>query len=134
MRRIIIITLLTHLILSCYSQAFDGNRKGFVGSFGLGAAPYTYWKQNHPELDHSDFGIGFGLSIGYGWNKKDAVLFSINGFIHQVDIDDPKYSIFQGFYGIQWNHYFSISHRSLFTTVGLGIRMFGISYEGVMRK
>lgn len=129
MNRIFTLLPAALLALPCLAFSFDGNRRGFVGIFGLGAAPYTYWEQNAPEVDNSDFGYGFGLSVGYGWDNRNTILFNINGFAYNTELFQKDYTFVQGLYSAQWNHYFSETYGSLFTTLGIGIRFFGITVE-----
>jgi|GEM_PF-2079633 len=117
------------LIMPGLSYSFDGDRRGFTASFGLGIAPYAYWEQNTPPVDNTSVGYGFGLTIGHGWDDQNTILFSIDGYGYNSEIFDIDYTFVQGLYSARWNHYFSPTLKSIFITVGAGIRFFGISQE-----
>ena len=135
--RLVFMVIVLTLLAAPSSFGFDGNRKGFVLGAGLGYAPTTGWSgklQGYPSLivrdrDEDKSGVGFNFLIGHGWDEKNMLVFEINMSRWKSDLLTIREttgqllrnsSIWQGYIGGAWYHYFGSVGRSLFTALGLG--------------
>lgn len=114
------------LMLATPSHAFNGLRKGFVLGGGLGIAPASTWHVDagfFGETEESKAGGCSNIMLGYGWDEHNLLVFEGNGASILSDkINDA--TIFQGYAGPVWYHYFSPSAPGFFTTAGVGVYSF----------
>jgi len=123
------------LLVASSAYGFDGHRKGFVLSGGLGFAPVSKWSGDIGLLSFAETGGGIGLNfvIGHAWNEQNMIVYEENGTFWSSDALNQ--SVFQAFSGAAWYHYFAINEQSSdwrndkyisgpFTALGLGIYSF----------
>jgi hypothetical protein len=125
MRKLFIV-LLFLLLLPNILIASGNLRKGLVSSIGAGIAPFAYWERDSIPVDNTSVGYGLSFSLGYGFDNQNEILVNINFFIVGSQLPDLADNYFQGLNSIQWRHYFSPEQPCFFTSVGAGIRIFGI--------
>lgn len=120
--RVLILAALLTVVLAGRATAFDGQRKGFVLGGGAGFAPRASWKSDAPD-DPEDNGAGTAINvfIGYAWDRANMIGFEANLASYDSDINDGRASVYQGFRGISWYHYFGDERRSFFTVAGFGL-------------
>lgn len=123
-------------------DAFDGSRKGFIVTGGLGLAPYgnsslgistIFLPQDigNPTIEVDRIAPAVSLSFGYAWNANNAIFLESNLIIYK---SDPTYdrTILQGFLGPAWYYYPGRAGKTLFTSVGVGLYVFEIDgFAGV---
>ncbi len=126
MKQFKIIILFVFIVLSAsQSFAFDGNRKGFTMGLGLGYAPYANPDlQNYPD-DYSFNGFGMNFMIGYNWNKKNLLVWEVQGAINVADSKKDDIG-FLGINGILWYHYLKDTPKSFYSILVIG-RTFSVS-------
>ncbi|MBN1211504.1 MAG: hypothetical protein JXA92_02920 [candidate division Zixibacteria bacterium] len=81
MLKFIKLSWLLILIIPGSSYSFDGDRRGFTVSFGLGIAPYAYWERDSIPMDNASVGLSLSFSLGYGWDSQNEVLLNLNFFL-----------------------------------------------------
>jgi len=126
MRQIVIAVTMMLVLATGSVSAFDGNRKGFILGGGLGVAPVSKW-DGGGGFDESKAGGGANFIIGYGWNEFNLIV--AEGNISAYDSDYGA-TIYQGFSGACWYHYFQPPGKAFFTTVGLGSYNFEFEFSG----
>ena len=124
-RRLLLVLIAVMLFAATDALAFNHQRQGFALGVGLGVAPTVRWETSWRTEEH----VGFGVNgyIGYGWDAHNILLFEINSTrcgSDEVDWADAT------FIGPTWYHYFGRPGRSAFTTVGLGVYTFSVTYFG----
>ncbi len=107
------------LLASAATQAFDGNRKGFVAGFGGGIAPVIHWVNEGSDADFDETGFGFNLLLGYAWDDRNVIAYEGIGWAYPVAGSSSEY-VFQALDGIRWYHYYGKRARRVFTSVGIG--------------
>ena len=144
--RLVFMVIVLTLLAASSSSGFDGNRKGFVLGGGLGIAPTAGWSGTGTFgaalviIDTSEYrtGAGFNFLIGHGWDEKNLIVFEINMSRWKSDLLTIREgsgqlllnsSIWQGYIGGAWYHYFGSVGRSLFTALGLGQYQFITLYS-----
>ncbi|MEW6412497.1 MAG: hypothetical protein AB1483_08505 [Candidatus Zixiibacteriota bacterium] len=126
----VILIVAAVLLMASQALAFDGNRKGLVLGFGLGAAPLLKGTEGNPAEDFERSGLVVNLMAGYAFNENDVVLLIQDAAIYSqtayrealdgslVAWDDRD---LQGFWGVGYRRYFAPAGRSMFVTAALGI-------------
>lgn len=127
-----LLSILLSLILLVPSEveAFDGDRKGFVLGFGLGATPSANWSTSFADIDETGKGMVVDFMIGHGFSIRNVVVGTVMGVSANSDaiIDDWA---FQGINGVQWYHFLSDRKRSFYVSVGGGaMRFVSDRFEG----
>ncbi len=116
-----LIILLTVFLPTQNVSAFDGNRKGFVlsGGVGVGVTTFTSNKRDNPAYT-------LGSTIGYGINNKNILVIDrgMNHFIKNGTV------IFEKYVGVSWFHFFKQQKKSFFTKVGLAYYPNGLYIGG----
>ena len=125
MRKLLGILAVLTLFLASSSFGFDGQRKGFVLGGGLGFSPVAQWKAVGTGISESGAGVGLNLLIGFGWDEQNMIVYEGNvaGWKSNFFLDRQ---VSQGFNGVSWYHYFEETGRSAFTTLGIGVYVFGV--------
>lgn len=129
MKRVFI--FLFTLMIATSTFSFNGKREGFVLGFGMNYSPSASWKIDNQDSDYeSGNGIGIKLTIGYGINETDMILFESNGVYYKSD--RFKEQILQQFSGASWYHYFKPGGNTFFTNAGFGFYAFNVDgYESI---
>lgn len=122
MKKCIILTLVIIMIASS-AWSFDGNRKGFVLGGGLGFSPTAKWESDDFSFaSETNAGLGAQLFLGYAWNEFNMIVYEGNLTSYTSDMLDM--SLYQGFDGATWYHYFNPSGGTMYTIAGLGLYVF----------
>ncbi|MCK5124776.1 MAG: outer membrane beta-barrel protein [candidate division Zixibacteria bacterium] len=123
-----LVLIICVLLFVSSSQAFDGNRKGFVLGGGVGFSPYAEWSWKDVGINEKKAGVGIDFLIGYAWNDRDMIVIEYNGVI--INSDYFNQSAFLTFAGPVWYHYFNKEPKGFYTTLGLWRYGFSIGEEG----
>lgn len=111
---IFVIFFILLILSSTSTQAFDGKRKGFVLSGGVGLTKYL--GKLHFKNEISENAYTYGFTIGYGINENNIIVFDrgINTILfkdnHLVDHDA----------GFSWFHYYHKQKKSFYSKIGIG--------------
>jgi hypothetical protein len=129
------VALFALLVSSSSVVAFDSSRKGFVIGAGFGHAVNSHWGNSDTPLDENKGGVGFSFLVGYAWDSKNMLVIETNatGYVSDVEWGEVRFSgfteqnIIQGFAGVSWYHYYTVSGVSeFFTSSGVGIYSFNV--------
>jgi hypothetical protein len=125
LKRIVLLAAVAIVALMNSAMAFDGNRRGFVLGGGAGFSPNASWQSDAPgEPEDNGAGTGLNVFIGYAWDRANMIGFEANLATYDSDINSGRASVYQGFRGISWYHYFGEEGHSFFTVAGLGLYAF----------
>jgi hypothetical protein len=136
MNKIVLLTVAALLAMACTVSALDGTRRGFILGGALGVAPVVKWEgkgQNVPtDYDETKAGIVVDVIVGLSWSEHNMIVLDIDLMTFQstaLEVGNIKPTVFQGFSGFSWYHYFGPTGKSWFTTVGLGTYDFMADWE-----
>jgi len=115
--RSIFAALLIFLVVSVSSAlGYDGERKGFISSVGIGFAPMVKTSTSGgyftSESDTKQ-GLFENIFAGYAWDNQNMIVLTVE--MYMIGGGDSYYS-----YGPAWYHYFKTSNKSLYAVAGLG--------------
>ncbi len=109
-----LIILLTVFLPTQNVSAFDGNRKGFVLSNGIGFTHYRATIRN--TLSHYNKAFTYRFNLGYGINNKDIIVLD-----RALDFSYFNNGLFlEQHSGFSWFHFFKAEKKSYFTKLGYG--------------
>ena len=112
------------LLCASATEAFDGNRAGFVLGGGAGIAPLVYWSEDPGGDSYQGVGAGFGFMIGYGWNRNNLLVWEMDLAALNHEFERSYETCMQGYAGPSWYRYFGRPGRAAFLAVGLGLQQF----------
>ncbi len=124
MKRSLLITLLTMLLMATSTYAFDGQRKGFILGGGLGVGPFADVSIDNSDEDDSHAGVAFNLLVGYAWDEQNMIVYLLDAIHYSEDTDFwlGYDAATQGFGGIGYFHYFGPTGKSAYICGGLGLQ------------
>ncbi len=109
-RNILLSIIFIILLLSATTtEAFDGNRKGFVLSGGVG-----YSKVFNTNAYNNATVLLYGL--GYGLDERNTLMYGGNFNMYKINNAGTSSN---GYSDFSWYHYYSIKKYSIFSTIGV---------------
>lgn len=113
--------LIIFILMLCSSttKAFDGNRKGFVLSGGVGMRTFSSNVTNNPA-----FTIGF--TIGYGLDNQNLIV--LDRGVNFISYDNTFLMAQDA--AVSWFHFFKQRKKSIFTKVSFAYYPDGLYLGG----
>ncbi len=122
MRRVFVLCLVIFATVVSSVSGFDGNRKGFVLGGGLGFGPVAKISVDRSDNETENSGAAANFLIGYAWDEKNMIVYYADGIYYEDEFEGDKESVFQGFSGAGYLHYFGPKGKSAFIVAGLGFQ------------
>ncbi len=114
----LLIVVLAVIAAGFPTYAFDGQRKGVVGGFGLGVAPVANWSHDELGIDETGSSYAFRLFAGYAWNDRNMIVGDITSTARKSKVLNEY--IIQTPESFLWYHYFRPRSRTFYTVIGGG--------------
>ncbi len=128
--RLGVFCMVSMMLLSTATMAFDGQRKGFVMGGGVGYGPYTEWNWNDQRDDELHAGIAGNFLIGCAWDESNMAVMEFNG--NSMNSDELSEVGTQLFWGPMWYHYFGDIGSSIFLAGGSLFYVAATEEEGMV--
>ncbi len=120
--------IISLLLLSSMTIAFDNEREGIAFGGGVGFALVADWHlKGISNIGESSAGISGNLFVGYGYNESVMFVLQHEGVIHKItSIYNENDKVHQGFTGLVVYYYFGVPGNSFFLTSGVGLQNYSI--------